>query len=299
MRGKGLTVYQNNVTKVILDPRGPSLSVLLPSSLTADAPDLRQKTLKIGLIGRALAIFRVAEVVIYNDNDPHVEDEAGEARLVTRLLRYMEAPQYLRKYLFPRAPELRYAGMLSPLRTPHHPLEDERAKPGDYREAVVIKAGGSSLLELGLPYKGIAGAGLKAGERVTVRLGERRGDKIAVTPIPAAEVKGYWGYRVLQAGSLEEGLGKLRADFKIGTSRLGQNPREVKDMIKNAGPGKIAVAFGGPYAGLFEICWRQGVDIRELFDVIVNTAPNQATATIRTEEALIITLALLNALAGE
>jgi hypothetical protein len=56
------------------------------------------------------------------------------------------------------------------------------------------------------------------------------------------------------------------------------------------------VAFGGPYAGLFEICGRQGVDANKLFDVIINTIPEQGTATVRTEEALIATLAVLNAL---
>ncbi len=60
----------------------------------------------------------------------------------------------------------------------------------------------------------------------------------------------------------------------------------------------MAVAFGGSYAGLFEICERQDVDAGKLFDVIINTIPNQGTATVRTEEALVATLALLNALIG-
>jgi hypothetical protein len=60
----------------------------------------------------------------------------------------------------------------------------------------------------------------------------------------------------------------------------------------------MAVVFGGPHAGLLEICKRQGIDAKEFFDVVVNTIPNQGTATVRTEEALIATLALLNVLPG-
>jgi predicted SPOUT superfamily RNA methylase MTH1 len=51
--------------------------------------------------------------------------------------------------------------------------------------------------------------------------------------------------------------------------------------------------FGGPYGGLFEICSSQGVDISR-FDFVVNVIPNQGTATVRTEEALLATLAILN-----
>jgi predicted SPOUT superfamily RNA methylase MTH1 len=39
---------------------------------------------------------------------------------------------------------------------------------------------------------------------------------------------------------------------------------------------------------------RQGRRIEEAFDFIVNTVPNQGTATVRTEEAVQATLALLN-----
>ncbi len=77
-----------------------SFFVLLPSSLVADAPDLRQKTLKIGTIGRALAIFRVGKVCIYNDDDPHVKNQTSEVKIISTLLHYMETPQYLRKHVF-------------------------------------------------------------------------------------------------------------------------------------------------------------------------------------------------------
>lgn len=277
-----------------------SFFVLLPSSLVIDAPDLRQKTLKIGSIGRALAIFRVGEVCIYNDDDPHVKNQAFEAGLISTLLNYMETPQYLRKLLFPRARELRYAGLLPPLRTPHHPLADEKTAPGDYREAVVIDADKrGSLLELGIRERGFTNEKLSVGQRVTVRLGEGLSEgRCAIQRVPRNEVGEYWGYEVLRAKTLAEALKVLKADYMIGTSRHGQNLYEAVQAIRSSNPRSVVVAFGGPYAGLFEICERQGVDAGKLFDVIINTIPNQGTATVRTEEALVATLALLNALIG-
>jgi len=277
-----------------------SFFVLLPSSLVADAPDLRQKTLKIGSIGRALAIFRVGKICIYNDDDPHLKNQASEAGLISTLLHYMETPQYLRKLLFPRTMELRYAGLLPPLRTPHHPLVDEKTAPDDYREAVVIDAGKrGSLLELGICERGFTSEKLGVGERVTVRLGKSLGEgKRAIERVTRSKVGEYWGYEILRAKTLAEALKVLTADYIIGTSRYGKNLYEAVQAIRSSNPRSVAVAFGGSYAGLFEICERQGVDAGKLFDVIINTIPNQGTATVRTEEALVATLALLNALIG-
>lgn len=274
------------------------LSVLLPASLAADAPDLRQKTIKVGLVGRALAIFRVEKVVVYNDDDPRVKNQAEEAELIADLLRYMESPQYLRRLLFRRTRNLRYAGLLPPLRTPHHPLQDEKGNIGDYREAVVIGVDRhGSLLEIGLHERGIADEKLKVGQRLTVRIGERLDNgRVAVTRVAREQVDEYWGYEVSPAKNLADALKYLKADYVIGTSRYGKNLNEAVRGIERSNPASLAVVFGGPYAGLFEICERQGVDAEELFDVVVNTIPQQGTATVRTEEALIATLALVNAL---
>lgn len=274
------------------------VSVLLPTSLVADAPNLQQKTMKVGIVGRSLAIFRVDKAVLYNDDDPRVKNQVAEAEAVATLLRYIETPQYLRRSLFPRERNLRFAGVLPPLRTPHHPLRDERTDPGDYREAAVIKVDKlGSLLEIGLREKGFTSERLRVGQRLTVRLGDRLGeDRMAVMRVARGEVKEYWGYEVSLAKSLADALKSLKADYVIGTSRYGKNLYEALRGIEDSNPRSIAVAFGGPYQGLFEICKRQDVDAGELFDVVINAIPQQGTETVRTEEALIATLALLNAL---
>jgi predicted SPOUT superfamily RNA methylase MTH1 len=250
----------------------------------------------VGIVGHALAVFRVGKVCIYNDDDPNVRNQQADAELIAMLLRYMETPQYLRKLLLPHAWQLRYAGLLPPLRTPHHPLQSERNRPGDYREGVVVGVRkNKSIIEIGLPEKAVAGEKLKVGQRLTVKLGKKYGEMRIATPAKPDEILEYWGYEVMRAKSLAEGLKVLRADYCVGTSRRGQDLSVVQAMMKEK-PRSTAVAFGGPYAGLFEICERQGVDINKLFDVIINTVPRQGTATVRTEEALVATLAVLNAL---
>ncbi len=101
-------------------PRRPQrLSVALPASFTKDVPHLREKTSRVGLIARSLAIFRVDEAVIYNDETG--KSPKSEGRLFEKLLAYQETPQYLRKALFKQDPDLQFSGILPPLRMPSHP----------------------------------------------------------------------------------------------------------------------------------------------------------------------------------
>lgn len=274
------------------------LSVLLPVSLAADLPDMMQKTLKIGQVGRALAIFRVDEVWIYDDNEPKVKHKSKERELVTTILRYMETPQYLRKLLFPKNPVLKYAGMLLPLRTPHHPLIHERTTPGSIREGVVIgMRENGCVVEIGLKKKAFVNAKLEEGQRCTVQIVCSDRNFYLAKLVDPESTGEYWGFRVHTANSLLAAARESRADFKLATSRVGSPLYGVIEKIKNS--SKLAVAFGGPYAGIPEICKRQGCTASEIFDAVVNTIPNQGVATVRTEEALIATLALINIMGRE
>ena len=49
--------------------------------------------------------------------------------------------------------------------------------------------------------------------------------------------------------------------------------------------------------GLREILKHENLDPKDVFDFFVNTVPDQHTATVRTEEAILISLGILN-LAG-
>jgi methyltransferase len=107
------------------------LAIAIPASTISDTPHMREKTAKIGLIGRAAAIFRVDEIIFYPDN-PRA-DQREDLDFIALLLSYLETPQYLRKSLFKIEPRLQFAGILPPLRTPHHPLSGKTAdlKVGD------------------------------------------------------------------------------------------------------------------------------------------------------------------------
>src|SRR4030042_586739 len=127
------------------------LVIAIPASVISDTPHLREKTSKVGLIGRAAAIFRVNEIIVYPDN-PKV-NQSADVDLIATLLAYEETPQYLRKRLFKLEPRLQYAGILPPLRTPHHPLNRKitNLKVGEYREGVVLsKTREGTLIDIGV-----------------------------------------------------------------------------------------------------------------------------------------------------
>src|SRR5438128_8247573 len=124
--------------------RSRIVSVALPATLTLDIPHLREKTARLGFVSRALATFRVEEVIIYRDRPgPEVDREAS---LIEKMLTYIETPQYLRRLLFKMDPDLRYAGTLPPLRTPNH-RDKQNLSPGLLREGLVVQSGSSSMIE--------------------------------------------------------------------------------------------------------------------------------------------------------
>ena len=104
------------------------ISIAIPASLVSEYSNLREKTEIIGRVARSAAIFRIEDIIIYPDNP-------DESNLIKLLLGYMETPQYLRKNIYKMKPELQYAGVLPPLRTPHHPTESklEEIKIGEFR----------------------------------------------------------------------------------------------------------------------------------------------------------------------
>ena len=75
---------------------------------------------------------------------------------------------------------------------------------------------------------------------------------------------------------------------------LTQVAEELAERWKKA--GNILVAFGAPSHGLQDIVAKESLSLDEVADFTVNTIPNQGTETVRTEEALYASLALLNTL---
>mgnify|MGYP000129569374 CR=1 FL=1 len=274
----------------------PSLSMAIPASLVSDTPHLREKTYKIGMIGRAAAIFRVEEIVIYPDQPE--KNQRKDAKLIELILSYIETPQYLRKRMFKLRPELRYVGVLPPLRTPHHPTTSlsEELEIGEYREGIVISStrkGSNVYIGVEKPAF-IKRIKLPSGKRVTVKI-EKLNRGIEAVLAQRDEIKDYWGYKVVVS---ERSLGGILKnwDLIVATSKYGIPFIRVKDELiqKWKKAKRRIVLFGSPSAGLYEILKLEGLNLDEIADFVVNTIPSQGVETVRTEEAVYASLAIFN-----
>ncbi len=274
------------------------LSIAIPASTISDTPHLREKTAKMGLIGRAAAIFRVEEIILYPDNAKM--DQRQDLDFMALLLNYLETPQYLRKTLFKLDPDLEYAGILPPLRTPHHPLsgKTKHLEVGEYREGAVLSENKEGLIvDIGVQQSALLRQReFAVGNRLTLQV-VNLGKQIEVQAVSREDVPQYWGYRVQVE---ERSFGQLAThggfDVKIATARVGDNFLDVASKIngKWVDSKLVLVAFGAPSRGVHEIVQDEGLNLADLTDFIVNMVPNQGTATIRTEEALFSSLAILN-----
>ena len=274
------------------------LSIAIPASVISDTPHLREKTSKIGLVGRAAAIFRVDEIIIYPDN-PKV-NQTADMDLIATLLAYMETPQYLRKRFFKLRPELQYAGILPPLRTPHHPLNRrmKNLKVGEYREgATLSRTKEGTLIDIGVEQPAlIVNSQLLIGKRVTVKITKVE-KRVEVEVANRDEIPIYWGYRVAaEKNSFGKIVKSKGFDLTVATSKYGVPFPDVAEKIaeKWKKANTILVAFGAPTQGLYEIVKNEGFNLDDVVDFVVNTIPIQGTETVRTEEALFASLAILN-----
>ena len=278
------------------------VSIAIPASIVSDIPHLREKTARIGMIGRAAAIFRVNEVIVFPD-DP-TTNQNRDMNLVATILSYMETPQYLRKWLFKMKPELRYAGILPPLRTPHHPLTKKLRdlKAGEFREGVTtsrVKEG--VLVDVGVERPVLVrNKEIKLNKRITVRT-------TTTTPQPEAvvvnrkEIPIHWGFQVTATPMpLGQFIKDHGFDLVIATSRLGTPFANIKDAILNRWRDayQVLVAFGAPTRGLYEITKLENLVLDEIANFVVNMVPSQGTETVRTEEAIYSALAILNMVIG-
>ena len=274
--------------------RRSRFSVAVPASLVAEYANLRDKTEVIGRVARSTAIFRAEEIVIY-------PDQPDESALLKLILGYIETPQYLRKYLYKIRPELQYAGTLQPLRTPHHQLEANASNLliGEFREGVLLDQQGVNVVDIGVekPIR-FVGKSPSPGSRVTVKI-------VNAGPEPLCEmarridIPSYWGYEIQVS---KKPLGELTSsgfyDLAIATSRAGAPiiSEEERLKAKLVEAHKVLVAFGSPRAGLQEILKREHRDVADCFQFNLNVIPEQGTETVRTEEAVHATLAILNLL---
>lgn len=108
-----------------------TVSLALPGSILDNAQTTELRTYLAGQIARALAVFCIDEVIIFNDS---LQEEAGNSHLIN-ILKFLECPQYLRKDFFPIHRDLKFAGVLNPTDMPHHLRAFEESQ---FREGIVL-----------------------------------------------------------------------------------------------------------------------------------------------------------------
>jgi predicted SPOUT superfamily RNA methylase MTH1 len=98
--------------------------------------------------------------------------------------------------------------------------------------------------------------------------------------------------------SLSEIVRSRKFDLKISTSRKGTDVREITHGLtkKWKSANHPLIAFGSPNDGIPEILARSGMNVSDIMDFNLNTIPDQGVETVRTEEALWGSLAVLNIL---
>ncbi|KAM3755196.1 hypothetical protein ACB098_02G022500 [Castanea mollissima] len=286
----------------------PTVTIALAGSIINNAQSLELATRLAGQIARAATIFRIDEVVVFDNKSDHSvteldsseENETGAPFLI-RILRYLETPQYLRRALFPKHNSLRYVGVLPPLDAPHHLRKHEWAP---YREGVTLKERSldlGTLVDVGLHKHVVIDQVVEPGTRVTVAMGTNRNldtdlpREIASPSKPREESGMYWGYRVRYASNLSSVFKdcpyKGGYDHLIGTSEHGLIVNSSNLTIPTF--RHLLIAFGG-LAGLEESIEEdnnlKGKNAQEVFDSYLNTCPHQGSRTIRTEEAILISL---------
>lgn len=261
------------------------LSVAMPDSALSDESTKLDKSRKVSQMARCMAVFGIRTVFVYRDGD----NSADRSLLVTTL-RYLETPQFLRRRLFPKMSNLKFAGALHPLNIPSHAssADPKSIKNGDIREGIAVTIKGTRYADVGinkmirLPRRGKDG-------RITVKFRSGYPDFDLVL-IDRDKVSQYWGYTVRERSGIQQlvrewpsGVIITTRDGKIATkARISKYVEDDRDIL---------VVFGSPERGVREIAGGRlsGHDMIHL-----NFFPRQRTRTVRLEEAMMGTLSILN-----
>jgi len=265
--------------------------IAIPDSLFAGESSLREKTLKAASIARSASIFGISRIYIYRDASGNFERDYETARLV---LEYAETPQYLRKVMFPKNPDLEYAGLIPPLRTPHH-ITNPRPEKGEIREAVLVLLNGEIFADVGAKELAIyEGKERQPRQRVTVKVESEKPLSVVHAEKPK-EV--YWGYEVRRAPSLSRFLKSAKFELLILATRKGEPVgKEWNELTRKMRTSqKSCVCFGSPDYGLDFMLTQDSQSYQDFSDAFVlNTFPSQNVETVRLEEAILGTLSVLN-----
>ncbi|QSZ30304.1 hypothetical protein DSL72_004826 [Monilinia vaccinii-corymbosi] len=279
-----------------------TVSVALPGSIISNAQSHDLRTSMAGAIARALAVFCVDEVIVFNDGNsrsskpPHKKHQSNSYQqepsedkytansdpdhFLAHLLSYLETPPNLRKYLFPIHENLRTAGTLPSIDLPHHLRHDEWCM---YREGATLPGAdeNGTFVEAGLRLPVTVAEQIPEKNRVTLKFSvdaeKAAKDKSygvitaeAVSPDEPREEGGYyWGYNVRRASCLSDVFTECGYDggydMTIGTSERGIDVQDLYGEDEEHKVGKfkhLLVIFGG-VAGL-EVAVKNDEELQKL-----------------------------------
>ena len=285
-----------------------TLSILIPSSIVDNAQSKELRTYLIGEIARTLGIFKISEVIIFHDK---LKDNSKDyINYFIKNLQYLETPQYLRKTLFPMSEDLKLSGLMNPLEAQHHLRKDEWS---EYREGCVLNRpvnGEYSWVNIGLNKDCKISQKLPPKTRVTVKLDQNNFDQklkyytgnLVSMSEPFIKKGIYWGYIVRVCETYDDifnnSIYKEGYDFIIGTSDKGENYRNA-NFAKKKDFKHCLIVFGG-ISGIEGMMIddehnkiNSSDNLSKNFDLYLNTCMNQGLRTIRTEEAILISLAVI------
>jgi len=264
------------------------LSVAIPESSLSDDSLKIDKTRKISVLARACSIFKIDTIYVYQEGN-----NKQDGGLLVMILKYLETPQFLRRRLFPKMNDLKFAGVLQPLKIPSHitPANAKKINRGDVREGIVVSIKGKKFVDVGINQLVQFFGKTSIGKRVTVQFKEGY-PKLSVKEIDKSEVSSYWGYSVKERANLFSLMDEWKGNIII-TSRKGRTAtkEQISKYTKSEQP--TLLVFGSPEKGVHEILGGKMKNVQNAKSL--NFFPNQATQTVRLEEALLGTLAIINA----
>ena len=243
------------------------ISVAIPTSSLQDESLKIDKTRKISVLARACAIFQIDTIYVYQEGN-----NGSDGSFISMILKYLETPQFLRRRLFQKVNDLKFAGVLQPLKIPSHitPTNAKKIVAGDISEGVVVTVKGKKFVDVGI-------------NQLIQFYGKE---------IEKPESKSYWGYNVKERSNLFSLLSEWKGNIII-TSRKGKSITKENLEKYTKSDESLLVVFGSPEKGVHEIIGGRMNKVQN--SKSLNFFPNQATETVRLEEALLGTLAIINA----
>ncbi|MCF2137193.1 MAG: hypothetical protein K9W43_08105 [Candidatus Thorarchaeota archaeon] len=273
------------------------LEVAIPDTSLTNCTGLRDKTLKIGAMARAFAIFRVDRVLVYSTG--RLGNNPNDRHMILRLLKYMDTPQYLRKRVFGRSPMMQYVGMLPPLRTRSHPLSVSinDLQVGDVRWGVQVKPG---KIDLGLDMPVDYDKSVDQRRPTLFRIISVK-PTVKIEIIDRSSLDFYFGFEVVAIDDIVRYLNESPTRPRVAFSKKGVVFSSIEETLISLvrSSHSLIALFGGPHHGISDILVDGGSGLKDETDLWVNTIPGQGTETVRLEEAILISLGLLNASIGD